>query len=467
MRLSCLTLLGFLLQALAFDMSRYDNVAVTGGLPSINLANTCNPTDNATFAGTDLADCSSLASDIATCQAAGKIITISLGGATGSDSFDSDDQATAFAQTIWDLFLGGNSTTRPFGDAVLDGVDLDIESGTGTSFVTFVNELRSLASGASKQYYITAAPQCVFPDAALGSVIDGANFDAIYGSTTTHVDFKHLAKQITGTLGYGTFASSGPSTVQLFLTPQSRDYWARNTSPNPNVKVYIGAPASSTAAGSGYQSIDNMTSIAVSMRESFPSFGGVMLWDASQAYANDRYDLAVKNALVAAGGTGFTFPTCDAPAWSSGASYEGGSTVTFDGYDDHAFQAKWYASDQPASNANSDWSASEAFSKCGGESTTATCSDVAAWNSTTAYVGGDSVVYKSVFKKSNSAHSRSSTLWTAQWWTEGDTPGVADVWVDEGACTSDSPLSAAAEASPSSAANNTASGTKNSRFFKY
>ena len=63
-----------------------------------------------------------------------------------------------------------------------------------------------------------------------------------------------------------------------------RDNWARTTSLNNNVKVYIGAPASSTAAGTGYVTIDTLSSIAVEMRQSFPSFGGVMLWDASQAY---------------------------------------------------------------------------------------------------------------------------------------------------------------------------------------
>lgn len=63
-----------------------------------------------------------------------------------------------------------------------------------------------------------------------------------------------------------------------------RDNWARVTSPNKNVKVYIGAPASSTASGSGFVAIDTLKSISVQMRKSFPSFGGVMLWDASQAY---------------------------------------------------------------------------------------------------------------------------------------------------------------------------------------
>lgn len=62
-----------------------------------------------------------MASDIQTCQAAGKIVTLSLGGASGAASFSSDAQGTAFADQIWNLFLGGTSSTRPFGGAVLDG----------------------------------------------------------------------------------------------------------------------------------------------------------------------------------------------------------------------------------------------------------------------------------------------------------------------------------------------------------
>ena len=66
-------------------------------------------------------DCSSLAAGIQVCQSKGKIVTISLGGSSGSIGFSDDTQAKAFAQTIWDLFLGGSSNTRPFGSAVLDG----------------------------------------------------------------------------------------------------------------------------------------------------------------------------------------------------------------------------------------------------------------------------------------------------------------------------------------------------------
>jgi len=62
-----------------------------------------------------------MASDIKVCQAKGKLVTISLGGATGAAGFTSGAQAQTFAKTVWNLFLGGSSSTRPFGNAVLDG----------------------------------------------------------------------------------------------------------------------------------------------------------------------------------------------------------------------------------------------------------------------------------------------------------------------------------------------------------
>lgn len=82
---------------------------------------TCNQWDDGVFPGTALANCSFLAQDIKACQAAGKLVTLSLGGGTGQVGFSSDSQAESFADQIWDLFLGGASDIRPFGDAVLDG----------------------------------------------------------------------------------------------------------------------------------------------------------------------------------------------------------------------------------------------------------------------------------------------------------------------------------------------------------
>ena len=64
--------------------------------------------------------------DIKTCQAAGKIVLLSLGGSVGTYGFSSSSQATTFATTLWNLFGGGSSSTRPFGTAVIDGFDLGI-----------------------------------------------------------------------------------------------------------------------------------------------------------------------------------------------------------------------------------------------------------------------------------------------------------------------------------------------------
>jgi chitinase len=128
----------------------------------------CNNVDNSTFPGTALANCAALAPDMKACQAVGKILTLSLGGAGGGVSFASDTDAQALADFIWNSFLGGTSTVRPFGDVVLDGsvgvvrelnrkahtpsysVDLDIESGGSTGYVAFVNRIRSYAAGAPK-----------------------------------------------------------------------------------------------------------------------------------------------------------------------------------------------------------------------------------------------------------------------------------------------------------------------------
>jgi chitinase len=46
---------------------------------------------------------------------------------------------------------------------------------------------------------------------------------------------------------------------------------------------------------------------------------------------------------------------------------------------------------------------------------------IAAWSATKVYVGGD--------RASHQGHN-----WTAKWWTQGETPGTADVWHDDGGC---------------------------------
>ncbi|KAJ7312567.1 glycoside hydrolase superfamily [Mycena albidolilacea] len=233
----------------------------SGGIPDLNLGNessflhsTCN--DNGVSGS-----CASLAAGIQACQANGKLVTLSLGGGgTTTARFATTADAISFADTIWNDFLGGSSGAhRPFGAAVLDGVDLDIESGTNTGYAAFANRIRTLWAGASKPYYLTAAPQCPYPDAWVGNALSTVPLDAVY------VQFYNGLK-------------SYPSSGWNYATWNT---WAIGA-PNPNVKIFIGAPASTTAANAGeYVSASTLGSIALATRGNAAysrNFGGVMLW---------------------------------------------------------------------------------------------------------------------------------------------------------------------------------------------
>ncbi|KAI9462565.1 glycoside hydrolase family 18 protein [Boletus coccyginus] len=350
----------------------------TGDLPTIDLANTCSTVDDPLFPGTNLPNCTFLAAGIETCQKAGKIVTLSIGGATGGVGFTSDSEGQAYAQVIWDIFLGGNSTTRPFGTAVLDGIDMDIEGGSQTGYTAFLTALRTLmTNGGNKRYYITAAPQCPFPDAYIGTTLNEFGFDAVY------VQFYN---------NYCELSNYGNSNDWDF---GMWDNWAKTVSPNPDVKVYIGALAS-TAAGSGYVSTSTLGTIVSQTRSRYSSFGGVMLWDASQAYANGRYDQAVKAAL--------TRSTWPAPSESSSSSSATTSSAKA------ASTAAVKKTTVATSNAVPTTSAG------------AGCAGISPWASNLIYLGGDQVMY-------------ANQLWTAKWWTEESTPGGSDgVWTLVGPC---------------------------------
>ena len=78
------------------------------------------------------------------------------------------------------MFLGGSSDTRPFRNAILDGVDLDIEKDSPQHYSDFVRSLRLLmAEDINKKYLITGAPQCPYPDDFMGPVKKGTVLDDI------------------------------------------------------------------------------------------------------------------------------------------------------------------------------------------------------------------------------------------------------------------------------------------------
>lgn len=91
-----------------------------GQTPTLNLASHCDPSST----------CSALSTVIKDCQSSGIKVFLSIGGGAGSYSLSSADDARQVGEYLWNNFLGGQSSSRPLGDAVLDGIDFDIEAGT-------------------------------------------------------------------------------------------------------------------------------------------------------------------------------------------------------------------------------------------------------------------------------------------------------------------------------------------------
>jgi len=109
---------------------------------------------------------------------------------------------------------------------------------------------------------------------------------------------------------------------------------------------------------------------------------------------------------------------CTLPPWNPSTAYVGGQQVSYAG---HNWTAKWWTQgDIPGNNGQGVWTDNGA---CGGGGGTGNCAGLLAWNSTTAYNGGQSVMYN--------GHK-----WTAKWWTQGDIPGnnSQNVWTDNGSC---------------------------------
>ncbi|KAJ2369424.1 Chitinase 2, partial [Coemansia sp. RSA 2610] len=233
-------------------------LAFMNGFPNIllNFANAC----ETTFEGSSLLHCPDMAKDIKYCQSQGKAVILSMGGASGAYGFSGDSDAIAFADTVWNMFFKGKAEQRPFDDAVLDGIDLDIEGGSGAGYPAFINQLRThFASDSSKKYYIAAAPQCPFPDSYLGTTLNSAWFDMVY------VQFYN---NYCGVNAYPTWFNFG-----------DWDNWAKTKSINKDVKVFIGVPGSPSAASSGYVDGATLTSIYNSVRSKYSSLGGIMTWD--------------------------------------------------------------------------------------------------------------------------------------------------------------------------------------------
>ncbi|KAK4848594.1 hypothetical protein QYF36_014888 [Acer negundo] len=161
---------------------------------------------------------------------------LSIGSVDGSYSLSSADDARSVADYLWNSFLGGQSNSRPLGDAVLDGIDFDIEQGE-FHYATLARRLFEHGKRSRKKVYLTAAPQCPFSNQRLNRALSTRLFDYVW--------------------------------VQFYNNPLSSGATTKNDYVPPNVLI----------------------SEVLPFVRSNPKYGGVMLW--SRQF-NQNYSSTIK-----------------------------------------------------------------------------------------------------------------------------------------------------------------------------
>jgi chitinase len=216
--------------------------------------------------------CDALAQAIETCKSNGVKIILSLGGAVGAYSLQSQEQAETIGQNLWDAYgnTGSGSVPRPFGSTFVNGWDFDIESNSGNQYYQYmIAKLRSnFASDSSNTYYITGAPQCPIPEPNMNEIITTSQFDYLWVQF-----YNNPGCSVNGPINY--------------------DQWKSNiaNTPSANAKIFIGVPASTlgatgTSSGAQYYLAPSALASLVGQYQSDAAFGGVMMWSAGFSDTN-------------------------------------------------------------------------------------------------------------------------------------------------------------------------------------
>ncbi|KAH7126716.1 glycoside hydrolase superfamily, partial [Dendryphion nanum] len=275
-----------------------------GDYPGTNFANACSGTNYNNTDGTEsklLNSCPGIGPGIKKCQANGKKVLLSIGGGYPHDYYlPSVEVAKYFAEFLWGAF--GPQTAkwvrdgkpRPFGDAVFDGFDLDIEASEEpnppfadykwANYAAFVTHLKKeLFPKALGQYYISGAPQCVIPDARLADAIQNSLFDFIF------VQF-YNTPQCSVRAGLNEIQGKPPNVNGAKFTFNDWVTWLNTYSLNKEVKIYIGLVGDTHGVEKDKESYltpaEANTLIGYYFRRNRAIFGGVMLWEATVSKRN-------------------------------------------------------------------------------------------------------------------------------------------------------------------------------------
>ncbi|KAL6840095.1 hypothetical protein ACP4OV_029905 [Aristida adscensionis] len=232
-----------------------------GRTPQLDLADHCDASSG---------QCTVLSDDIRSCQRRGVKVLLSIGGGVGEYGLSSAGDARQVAADLWNNYLGGTSSSRPLGDAVLDGIDFDIELGSAKFWDNLARDLKSMGKNGGTAVLLSAAPQCPFPDEWDGGAIGTGLFDFVWVQFYNNPPCQFSAGR------------------RAFL-----DAWKQWESV-PAGQIFLGLPAAKDAAGTGFVPAGQLTSQVLPLIRGSPKYGGVMLWS---KFYDDRtgYSAAIKS----------------------------------------------------------------------------------------------------------------------------------------------------------------------------
>ncbi|WVZ51003.1 hypothetical protein U9M48_002196 [Paspalum notatum var. saurae] len=206
--------------------------------------------------------------DIKHCQSKGIPVFLSIGGGGKNYSLPSSKSAEAVAINLWNAFLGGGSgdVFRPFGDAVVDGIDFYIDHGSSSNYDELARRLdyfNSMYYHATRKYVrLTATPRCAFPDRRVEKALQTGLFERI------HVRF------------YGDDSCSYKNGGTYGIVEQ----WEKWTARYPKSQMYVGLAAGESGVPEGapppvevylkYLYYDLLPKV-----QKAPNYAGVMVWD--------------------------------------------------------------------------------------------------------------------------------------------------------------------------------------------
>ncbi|KAI8540436.1 hypothetical protein RHMOL_Rhmol09G0264100 [Rhododendron molle] len=225
--------------------------------------------------------CPIISNQIRYCQRKGIKVMLSIGGVVGDYSLASKADAKNVSLYLWNNYLGGCSPNRPFGAAVLDGVDFYIKQSFDLYWDDLARYLHGFSKRGKKKVYLSAAPGCAYPDSSLGKALKTGLFDFVW------------------VLYYSNF---DPSCMYLGGNDTSNllNSWALWTKSVKARKFFLGLvvvprPSDTQVIPSGFIPVDVLTNQVLPVVKKSRKYGGVMLWD---SFFNEGYSTAILSSVV-------------------------------------------------------------------------------------------------------------------------------------------------------------------------